>query len=142
MDFDLESFLPYQLNRAAEHVSQQFQSVYKQEYGMLRTEWRVLFHLGHYGAMTAREVCDRGGLHKTKVSRAVSALETKRYLHRKSVETDRRLELLQLTKTGRRVFERLSVRAQNYQDTLAAQFSKSEFEALSQALRKLVGSHA
>jgi hypothetical protein len=57
--------------------------VYKDRYGMLRTEWRVLFHLGRYGAMSAREISRRAGIHKTKVSRAVAALERKRFLERR-----------------------------------------------------------
>ena len=44
--FDLQLFLPYLLNQAAEESSLSFQRVYKDRYGMLRTEWRVLFHLG------------------------------------------------------------------------------------------------
>ena len=50
-DFDLSSFLPYALNQAAEATSIGFQKFYRQQYGMLRTEWRVLFHLGRYGEM-------------------------------------------------------------------------------------------
>ena len=42
--FDLQLFLPYLLNQAAEESSLSFQRVYKDRYGMLRTEWRVLFH--------------------------------------------------------------------------------------------------
>jgi len=50
--FDLQDFLPYLLNQAADASSLGFQKYYKDRYGMLRTEWRVLFHLGRYGAMT------------------------------------------------------------------------------------------
>jgi hypothetical protein len=45
-DFDLQLFLPYLLNQAAEDSSLSFQRVYKDRYGMLRTEWRVLFIWG------------------------------------------------------------------------------------------------
>ena len=137
MKFDLQDFLPYQLNQAAEKVSRDFQSVYKREYGMLRTEWRVLFHLGHYGKMTARSICDRGNLHKTKVSRAVAALEEKRFLTRNTSANDRRHEFLELTSKGRSAFERLSVQAQEYQKELISRFSKQEYEALSSALKIL-----
>ena len=75
-EFDLKDFLPYLLNQAAEEASLGFQVLYKERYGMLRTEWRVLFHLGRYGDMTAKEICDRARTHKTKVSRAVAALHT------------------------------------------------------------------
>ena len=40
--FDLETFLPYRLNRAAELVSLRFASQYKARYRMTRPEWRTL----------------------------------------------------------------------------------------------------
>jgi hypothetical protein len=55
-EFELSDFTPYLLNAAAEAQSLRFSRVYKDRYGMLRTEWRVLFHLGRYGAMSAREI--------------------------------------------------------------------------------------
>ena len=87
-DLDLRLFLPYLLNQAAEASSLDFQRVYKDKYGLLRTEWRVLFHLGCYGPMTATDIGRRARLHKTKISRAVSALQTKRYLTREDVEAN------------------------------------------------------
>ena len=56
MYFYIENFLPYILTQAAEAVSTEFQSYYKKKYGILRTEWRVLFHLGSFGQMTARDI--------------------------------------------------------------------------------------
>lgn len=138
-DFDLMLFLPYLLNQAAEESSLAFQSHYKTRYGMLRTEWRVLFHLGYYGAMTAREVCERSKLHKTKVSRAVAALERRRYLTREQLETDRRSEVLRLTPTGQGVYRDLSAVARDYDASLSARFNPEETEILRRCLRDLAG---
>ena len=107
-DFDLADFVPYLLNQAAEEASLGFQRVYKDRYGMLRTEWRVLFHLGRYGAMTATAIGRLAKVHKTKVSRAVQALEARRFLRREACEDDRRAERLSLTASGRAAFEDLS----------------------------------
>ena len=93
-DFDLQLFLPYLLNQAAEAASLAFTQIYKNRYGMLRTEWRVLFHLGIYGTLTAKEIGERARSHKTKISRAVAALEKRRYLKRTRLESDRRVEAL------------------------------------------------
>ena len=54
--FDLQNFLPYLLSQAADASSCGFRQYYKDNYGMLRTEWRVVFHLGCYGKMTAKEI--------------------------------------------------------------------------------------
>lgn len=136
-DFDLRDFLPYALNQAAEATSLAFQEHYRARYGMLRTEWRVLFHLGRYGDLTAKEVCDRAGLHKTKVSRAVHALEKKRFLVRETQPTDRRAETLQLTRQGVSVYEDLYRAARDYDARLSGQFTQSEREVLRRCLTRI-----
>lgn len=138
MKHDISDFLPYLLNQAAELASKDFQPHYKDRYGMLRTEWRVLFHLGHYGGMTAKEICERAALHKTKVSRAVAALEGKRFVTRKNVETDRRFELLSLTPRGRHAFTDLSGAAKRYDTALEGLLGADDFAALKRLAHKLI----
>ncbi|MEI2385702.1 MarR family winged helix-turn-helix transcriptional regulator [Breoghania sp. JC706] len=138
-DFDLQSFLPYLLNQAAEQAGTSFQRIYKARYGMLRTEWRVLFHLGRYGPMTAKAIGLRTRMHKTKISRAVSALEARRYLTRAELENDRRLERLELTAAGRKAYEDLSRHARDHDAELMAQFSAQERDVLRRCLRQLAG---
>ncbi len=138
-DFDLQDFLPYLLNRAAEESSLDFQQVYKDRYGMLRTEWRVLFHLGYYGELTAKEIGVRAKIHKTKVSRAVARLAKRRYLVRTPSETDGRSEQLSLTSSGQSVYRELSAIAQQYDARISAQFSNGEAVLLRMMLRRLAG---
>ncbi len=114
-----------------------FRRHYRLRYGMLRTEWRVLFHLGRYGAMTAKEICDRASLHKTKVSRAVGALERKRFLRRQTQEQDRRHETLALTRQGQTVYADLYEAAKAYDAALSAHFSPEERVVLNRCLQKL-----
>ena len=136
-DFDLQDFLPYLLNQAAEASSLAFQQVYKDRYGMLRTEWRVLFHLGIYGRMTAREIGQRSKMHKTKISRAVQKLAERRFLTRETDDSDRRLEWLDLTAQGRAAYRDLREIAKGYDARLSAKLSARENAVLRQALRKL-----
>lgn len=138
--FELADFLPYLLNRAAEESSLGFQRHYRERYGMLRTEWRVLFHIGRYGELTAREICDRGRMHKTKVSRAVGALEKKRYLERRNCPDDRRREPLGLTRLGMRVYEALLLKAQGYDAELVTRLSAGDVEVLKRCLKRLIES--
>ncbi len=135
--FDLADFLPYLMNQAADALSLEFQKIYRGRYGMLRTEWRVLFHVGHYGPLTAKEICDRARLHKTKVSRAVSALEDKRFVTRQVRQTDRRQAELRLTPLGTRVFDDLRAEAQAYDRTVRARLSAAEAEVLHRCLQRL-----
>ena len=135
--FELRRFLPYLLNHAAEAVSLEFQRTYKQRYGMLRTEWRVLFHLGQYGDMTARQICDMARLHKTKVSRAVAALERKRFLTRQELAVDRRHSVMTLTRQGRQVFGDLTREARAFDARIRAGMTREEIEILDRCLKRI-----
>lgn len=136
-DFDLADFLPYLLNQAAETASLGFQAHYRRDHGMLRTEWRVLFHLGRYGAMTAKEICTRAGEHKTKVSRAVTKLEARRFVRRAEVKADRRHALLSITEPGLRVYRDLSRSARAYDAALSAALSEGDDATLRRCLKIL-----
>lgn len=136
-DFDLQSFLPYLLAQAAEASSLSFQQVYKGRYGMLRTDWRVLFHLGQNGRMTAKEIGERARTHKTKISRAVRRLEERRFLTRTRDENDRRSEHLELTAAGVAAYRDLREVAAAYEKTLTRPFSPQEVALLRRMLQKL-----
>ncbi|SLN16277.1 MarR family protein [Pseudoruegeria aquimaris] len=137
--FDLQDFLPYLLNQSAEACGLGFQKIYKGRYGILRSEWRVLFHLGRYGSMPAKEIVARARTHKTKISRAVKALEQKRYLKRERDDADRRLEHLALTPAGARVYRDLVEEARRYDAALLARLPPEDAEALRRALKALAG---
>ncbi len=136
-EFDLQLFVPYLLNQAAEQASLDFQQVYKGRYGMLRTEWRVLFHLGIYGEMTATEIGDRARMHKTKISRAVQKLTERRYLARVRDDADRRSEWLSLTPQGRVVYDDLRRVAEEYDTALTTGFSVQDVTRLRSMLQAL-----
>lgn len=136
LDFDLQDFLPFMLNQAAEASSLGFQTYYKSTYGMLRTEWRVVFHLGRYGDLTAKAICDRARLHKTKVSRAVAALEGRGILSRQTDQSDRRQEDLTLTPRGQKVFEDLYSAAKRFDEDLTRDLSTDEQDILRKCLAK------
>ena len=76
------------------------------QYGLTRPEWRTLAALGSSGRMTATEVGIHSTMHKTKVSRAVFALEQRRWLKRTQDEDDRRIEHLELTAAGQQGLSR------------------------------------
>lgn len=135
--FELGEFLPYLLNRAAEEVSVTFQKHYQDRYGMLRTEWRVLAHLGEHGPMTARDIGSRARIHKTKISRAVAALENKRFLKRAQSEYDRRFETLELTKAGSDAFDDLSRIALEFDRRLQDDLGEIDILKLKAALIRL-----
>ncbi|WP_323768126.1 MarR family winged helix-turn-helix transcriptional regulator [Marinovum sp.] len=137
--FDLQLFLPYLLNQAAETSSDGFQQIYKDRYGMLRTDWRVLFHLGIYGRMTARDIGRMAQVHKTKISRAVARLEARRFLTREEDGADRRVAHLRLTAAGQAAYRDLRGVAEAYEARLVSGLAPEDVAVLRRALLHLAG---
>lgn len=140
--FELSTFTPFLLNQAAEAQSDVFSANYRSRYGMLRTEWRVLFHLGRNKSLTAKEISERASIHKTKVSRAVRALEEKRFLTRTVSSDDRRSERLSLRPPGQEAFRVLTRAARDYEASLEKRLGKRDARKLRQLLQKLAMSQS
>lgn len=135
----LEEFLPYRLNRLADTVSREFARIYRDCYGMTRPEWRLLATLGQYGRMAAKTVGEHSAMHKTKVSRAVRALEERRWLTRETSSEDRRTEHLELTRAGIEVYRELVPLARNFENELLKALAGHDAEHLLKGLAALEG---
>ena len=130
----LESFLAYRVNRAAELVSRDFAALYRRDFGLTRPEWRCLATIGQFGRLTATQIGRHSSMHKTKVSRAIRALESRRWLRRVDDEADRRVAHLELTTLGRSRYLALAELARAYEARLAALIGEPGMAALWTAL--------
>jgi DNA-binding MarR family transcriptional regulator len=134
---ELERFLPYRLNVVAETVSRALSRLYAERYGLGVPEWRVLATLGEYERMTAKQVGTHSRMHKTKVSRAVAALEEKSMIAREPNEDDMREAFLALTGRGSRVYQDLAPRALAFERALDKSLGDGERAHLDAILRSL-----
>jgi DNA-binding MarR family transcriptional regulator len=114
----LESFLPYRLNLLGSMVSEGLARVYSSRFGLDIPEWRVIATLGQFGASTAKTIGNHSHMHKTKVSRAVMALENKALVERQENAQDRREAFITLTPQGIDVYERIIPLAEAYEANL------------------------
>ncbi len=140
MEFHLEGFLAYRLNRLNETVSSQFRPIYKDRFGLTRPEWRVLAALADFGPTTATEVGARSAQHKTRVSRAVRSLEERRWLKRERMPEDRRAENLRLTPAGLAAYRDLAAPIRTREEQLLAGLSAKDRAALERGLAALEAS--
>lgn len=114
-DFDLDTFLPYQLDVVASRISREFAQIYRERFGISIPEWRVLAHLSHSGFVSVREIHLKVNMDKSKVSRAAARLEQSG-LVKKSVNTvDRRLVSLELTDAGHALVEEIAPVARTFE---------------------------
>jgi DNA-binding MarR family transcriptional regulator len=137
-EFDLGNFLPYMLNQVAEAVSKQFQLRYQLDFGLSRTQWRVLAHLYAQDGLTAKEIGARIHEDKVSISRGVAALESGGRLLRRPGSRDRRFEELHLTPEGRDLFAKLIERAHAFERDLAQALGKESTDELRRVLEKML----
>lgn len=126
----LEGFLPYRLNRLAAAVSQAFRAVYGPHHDLTVPEWRVLATLGQFETMSAKAIGGHSAMHKTKVSRAVRALEERRWLRRRESLGDRREEMLSLTPLGQKAYAEIVPRALAFEVQMLAALGPGERDVL------------
>ena len=134
---ELEAFLPYRLMRLADAVSRSFAETYHDRHGLTRPEWRVFATLGQYGTMTATAIGAHSAMHKTKVSRAVAALEKRKWLERETDPADRRIERLTLTKAGRGAYGDMVPVALEFERWLSKAMGAARFADLDYGLERL-----
>ena len=137
MSFHLLDFLPYRLNRLSESVSRDFQRIYGAHEGLNRPQWRVLATLAELGTATATDIGRHSSMHKTKVSRAVAALDARRWLRRADDAADRRLAHLTLTAAGLAAHDRIAPLMAAHEAALLARLSQSDRAALMRGLAAL-----
>ncbi|MBQ0820505.1 MarR family transcriptional regulator [Microvirga terrae] len=133
----LEEFLPYRLNVLAGLTSSALAQIYAERYGLSIPAWRIIVTLGQYELRTARDMAPDGVMHKSTVSRAVSALEKRGLVVRRPNLDDRREEWLALTPRGREIYEAVAPEALAVEERLLSVLTSDERRMLSSLIEKL-----
>ena len=135
----LERFLPYRLNVLASLTSNALAQIYAERFGLSIPAWRVVATLGQYENRTARDIAAHGVMHKSTVSRAVSALEQRGLIVRRPNQDDRREELLALTPEGRGIYEALAPQALAFEERFVSVLTAEEQDLLASLIDRLSG---
>lgn len=134
---NLEHFLPYRLSVLSNRVSADIARFYQNRFGLSVTEWRAMAVLGRFPGISAMEVAERTAMDKVAVSRAVNALLSRELLTRAFHENDRRRSMLQLSDSGRQVYEEIVPLALKLEASLLEAFNEDEKALLARLLDKL-----
>ncbi|MDP6968042.1 MAG: MarR family winged helix-turn-helix transcriptional regulator [Gammaproteobacteria bacterium] len=134
---DLNKFLPYRFNRMAHNVSNDIATIYTQRFGITKEQWRIIALLGQYGAMTAKQIADLTYMDKVKISRSVSGLAELEHISRQTSVVDKRAVLLDLSATGRELYESITPLMQAWEEELLARLTPTERQQLAIIVDKL-----
>ena len=136
-ELDLNQFLPYQLNRLADRISQALETFYAESYELNIAQWRVLAWLSHCDDLTAKKVCAYTNMDKARVSRAIQSLEDRGLISRMPSQQDQRRHDLKLTEAGQALLNQLVPEAQAWEADLVSTLSAGEYRDLLNTMGKL-----
>ena len=133
----LKQFVPYRVVHLAANISVALSKIYKQEFDISIAEWRVLAQLAEQQKLYSKNIGEITSMDKSKVSRAVKALESKRYLLRKMDEKDNRAAYLSLTTQGKALYQKIAPKALQWERQFIAVLENNEHTELMKILEKL-----
>jgi DNA-binding MarR family transcriptional regulator len=133
----LQDYLPYRLNLLAELTSEHTRPIYRRRHGLTRTEWRVLVNLAEAGALTATDLCVLVPAHKTKVSRALAALQGRGWLRKQTDAADHRRAHVRLTPAGQRAVREIFPQMQAATEALLTPLDAADRAAVDRGLAVL-----
>ena len=133
----LSQFVPYRMVHLASNISLALSKIYKQEFNISIPEWRVLAQLAEQQKLYSKDIGKISSMDKSKVSRAVKALESKHYLIRQIDKKDNRAAYLSLTTKGNTLYQKIAPKALQWERHLTSVLKASEFKDLMNILDKL-----
>jgi DNA-binding MarR family transcriptional regulator len=138
----IRELLSYRLHVVANLLSRSAELRYRREFGVSLWEWRSVALLGGAAEpLSLNELARSAGIDKSQMSRVVSGLTERRLVLRASDSSDARSVRLMLSKSGRRLYERLIDAAAERDAAFRDCLSEKEKQAFDSALAKL-GEHA
>ena len=140
-EFDLETFLPYQLSVLATKTSRDFAQIYAAEFDLTIPEWRVLAHLSQSQHVSVREIHTRVDMDKSKVTRAVQRLTASKHVKKIQNAKDKRLVSLSLTAKGRKVMRQLAPKADAFAQDLLDILTPAQRDTFRAVVAKLIDTH-
>jgi DNA-binding MarR family transcriptional regulator len=110
----------------------------ERSYGLLRDENNILFCLATYGPLPPKGIAEVLGRPKNSISRAVERLLQRGLIRREQIETDRRLTLLTIERSGTALIKKTTGLFRAREAEMLRSLSAVERTALDHILRKLM----
>jgi len=134
----MDHYVPYQLALLSSRLAAELESVYRELYGLSRTEWRTLALIGETEGCAATTLVERSTMDVVAVHRAVKRLVQLGFVERDTAAHDRRLKPLGLTEAGRAAYEAVIPHASSLERKLLSRLSSEDRKSLRRVLTALL----
>lgn len=135
--FSLNTYLPYHLTFPVGTIARVLGGAMEARFGLRSTHWRIVALLGSHGPVSTRELSRYLSSERSAISRATTDLIKLGYVLRVIHPLDRRLLMLHLSASGKRLFQRMGELALEFEAALLKHVSRDEILVVEAALQKL-----
>ena len=133
----VEDLLNYRISTLLASSGAMITRLCEGRYGITRREWRLVCLLAAHGAMSPSALAQHAHLERPRVSRHLSDLVAKKLVARVAVPQDRRRALLELTASGRRLYDELFPQSVRLNNLVLQALGDAEARAFDRALTRL-----
>ncbi|MBC8948628.1 MULTISPECIES: MarR family winged helix-turn-helix transcriptional regulator [Xenorhabdus] len=137
----VDNYLPALLGQAWMLVSSEFHDIVEAR-GLSVLEWRVLSALAGSGPIGISLLAQKTVSKQPTITRVLQRLELQGYIARFSNGgSDRRITLVSLTETGKKVVEGLLTEAESHEKSVLEPLGDSKSQLLKEVLQELIKRH-
>jgi len=127
---DFQRYVPTVVSRLSMKLRISAKAYFQEQYGVTLLDWRILSFLASNGAASAYDIWTLGSLDKAAVSRALKSLDDRGLVGiREVANSARRRSLVTLSKTGRRLHDRMFDDILIRHERLIGELSRQQIEA-------------
>ncbi|MBC7705275.1 MAG: winged helix-turn-helix transcriptional regulator [Rhodoferax sp.] len=137
----VDDYLPALLAQASQLISSEFHAVARKQ-GFSVAEWRVMATLAGGAPVSIGQLAQVTLTKQPTVTRLLDRMELQGHVARSSHDSDRRVTLVRITRTGARTVEHLMALAREHEQRVLEPFGLQRAEELKHTLRQMIALHA
>ncbi|MCO6384640.1 MarR family winged helix-turn-helix transcriptional regulator [Oceanicola sp. 502str15] len=135
---DIDYYAPFLLNAVASAWGRQTSAIYRRDFGLGLTDWRVLAMLNIEPGITASRVCDVIRMDKAAVSRSLKTLNEMGHLRHEQPGADPRKRLWWLSDRGLQVHAEILAVALGCEADLIRDIAPEDLETFLKVMRQML----
>ncbi len=135
--FRLEDCIAYITSRGAKTLAERLEDRFSGS-GVSRVQWIAMYYIDSCPPITQKQLADRMNTKESTVVRLLDRMEKEKMVRRVSSKTDRRVRYLELTETGRPLYEGLTERAEQFKDDAIRGIGEEELEIFKKVLNQML----
>ncbi len=135
----VDDYLPALLAQAAQLISAEFHAKVE-AHGLSGLEWRILATLADSGPLTVGSLAQKSVSKQPTVTRLLDRMEQQGHVERLAYRSDRRITLVQMTPSGKRMMSTLIRAARDHEAAVLAPLGPNRSQTLKDVLRRLIAS--